>query len=136
MCVCARVCVCVCACVCVCVRVCVCVHFSQGYTAPSSKHTLPAVRTSSQVGVGKGCEVHRADLKWLKSSLQCLFYAFREESEKAELELFPCSQRARIRGEKERDGGGERSGPQRLRTVMHFRLKSDHGQLEEEWLTW
>ena len=93
-----------CGCACVCVCVCVCVHFSQGDTAPSSKHTLPAVRTSSQVGVGKGCEVHRADLKWLKSSLQCLFYAFSRGVRKAELELFPRSQGAKTRGGKERDG--------------------------------
>lgn len=64
------------------------------------------------------------------------FLCLSRGARKAELELFPCSQRAKIRGEKERDGGGEGSGPQRLRTAMHFRLKSDHGQLEEEWLTW
>lgn len=55
---------------------------------------------------------------------------------KAELELFPCSQRAGMREEKAKDGGGEGSGPQRPQTVMHFRLKPDHGQLEEKWLTW
>lgn len=64
------------------------------------------------------------------------FLCLSREVGKAKLELFPCSQRARTRGEKEKDGGSEGSGPQRPQAVMHFRLKPDHGQLEEKWLTW
>ena len=67
------------------------------------------------------------------------FLCLSHEVGKAKLELFPCSQRARIRGEKAEkrmDGGSEGNGPPRLQTVMHFRLKPDHGQLEEKWLTW
>lgn len=64
------------------------------------------------------------------------FLCLSREVRKAKLELFLCSQRARMRGEEDKDGGGKGNGPQRLQTVMHFRLKPDHGQLEEKWLTW
>ena len=46
-------------------------------------HHSPVASSSIQVGVGKGCEVHWGDLKWLKSS------RLAEEGRGAELELTP-----------------------------------------------
>lgn len=76
--------------------------------------------------------------KCLKSSPQCLFFAFLTKSGKATLELFVCSPWAEWIEEKEIEGGGaeEGKGPEKHQTIMHFRLKPDHGQLEAKRLTW
>ena len=74
----------------------------------TNTHTHSLVCTSSQVGVGKGCEVHQADLKWLKSSLQCLFYAFHVEWGKPSWNYFPVHRELEKEQKKKRIEGVEK----------------------------
>lgn len=96
------------------------------------------VLTSKQVGVGKGCEVHLADLNWLKkqnSSPLCLFSAFHMEQSKQSwiycLFTEGQSESGAKKKKKIRMEEAKRVSPQRLQPVMRFRLKLDQTIREE-----
>lgn len=64
-------------------------------------HTSPCGEHLSRAGVGKGCGVHRADLKWLKSSSQGLFCVFHIDWGKPSWNYFLFTE-GRVWGEKEK----------------------------------